>query len=210
MSTRSYHKLLCSLPVTLAITTLALSAFAFESLASSLEIHLAQPHSISLLQLVGCHLLHWTSEHLFWDLAMFIILGIICERWLPRTFALTLATCAVAIPLFVMWVHPEIDVYRGLSGLDTAVFSLLVTTLWLRSMSERDLIQSILLALLLLALWGKIAVEFQTGRVLFVQQVNFEPLPVAHAVGALLGSLFAFGNTLEITSFFQHPKLQDC
>ncbi len=160
-----------------------------------------QPDSIGLLQLAGCHLLHWSGEHLFWDLAMFVVLGAICERWLPRAFTITLLVCTVAIPLAVFWAHPNIDVYRGLSGLDTAIFSLLATALWLRSRPVQDHFQEVVCGLLLVALWSKIILEFQSGQVLFVQQVDFVPLPIAHAVGGLVGSVVALWSAPSSRSF---------
>ncbi len=184
------NQLLCA-PVTLLIATVSILAWASGSLTAALEINFQQPLAASLLQSFGCHVLHWSGEHIFWDLAMFALLGFMCERSMPRAFYATLLVSALAIPSLVPWWNPGISTYRGLSGLDTACFSLLVTSGWLRSINHKDPFQAVLLGLLLIGLGGKIAFEFYTGQVMFVHRVDFVPLPIAHAVGALVGSFFA-------------------
>lgn len=206
MNDVSFAHRLCKVPGTLLIACLAVVAFTSEGLAGVLEYHLHQQNPFPPLSLLGCHLLHWSSEHLFWDLSMFVVLGIVCERWLPRAFYSTLLLSSLLIPLAVMWSAPDIDVYRGLSGLDTAIFSLLVSSLGLQAIHGHDRWQAVPPALLLLALWTKIAFEFHSGQVLFVQQVNFTPLPIAHAIGGLVGAACAWWTTIRTAT---HASLGD-
>lgn len=180
-------------PVTLFVSAAALLAFSFGPLVVLLEIQLHGPGHRGILQILGCHLLHWSEEHLFWDLGMFALLGIICERWIPTSFYATLLGSAVLIPLSVMFSNSTIDNYRGLSGIDTAIYSLLATATVRRCLLEGDRVHSIVFGGLLLLLWCKISFEFYSGQVLFVRGADFVPLPVAHAVGAALGSAIALG-----------------
>ncbi len=76
-------------------------------------------------RLVTGHLVHWSTEHLVWDLAVFLGLGVACELRSRRRTALALALAVVGIGWGARLWTPGLDVYRGLSGLDAALFTLL-------------------------------------------------------------------------------------
>jgi rhomboid family GlyGly-CTERM serine protease len=145
-------------------------------------------------------LLHWNVEHLFWDLLMFVMLGAICESRCRGFYYATLLLTAVAIPIAVAWMHPEITEYRGLSGLDTAIFSLLISLQLLRS-SHREAQSRFVFGGIWLLLCGKLLYEFWTGQTLFVQDTSFAPIPMAHLVGVVVGLLVAIASR-----FFNEPK----
>ncbi len=189
MSIAKLFELLCSIPATVLLALLTLLAFGSSTLTGLWEINLQKFDSWHVMQLLTCHLLHWSTEHLCWDLGMFVLLGVLCERWWPRAFYSVLASSAVAIPVGVMLSNPELRVYRGLSGLDTALYTLLVGRLCIDSLRQHDTTQTAVFVSLWLSLWGKIVWEFMSGQVLFVQQLDFIPLPIAHAVGALVGTI---------------------
>ena len=182
---------IASAPLTIMGAATTLAAIAFPSLGQHLDIDFSDPQRISPHQWFGCHVLHWSGEHLLWDLGMFCLLGGLCERWWPKRFYATVALAAVAIPLVTMLWQPEIHCYRGLSGIDTALFSLLATALFMEGFRAKDRVQMLLFGGLMASLLAKLAFEFCTGGLLFVTQVNFIPLPVAHLTGALVGSLVA-------------------
>ena len=187
---RQLLELLCSCPVTLTVVALTLIVTWATSLASILELHLHE--QFGLLQILGCHLLHWSGEHLLWDLGMFTVIGIAGERAFRGRFALAFLACTLLIPLSVMYFNPAIESYRGLSGIDTGLFALVVASALLRGVVEQDRCSASVFGALYVLLWCKIGYEFYSGQVLFVQQVDFVPLPIAHAVGALVGTAFAF------------------
>jgi rhomboid family GlyGly-CTERM serine protease len=189
-------------PVTMVVTILAIAIGFSDLLTSLLDFH-RQPQ-ITVLQLVTCHLTHWSGEHLFWDVSMFAILGMICERAAPKAFYATLLSSAVCIPLSVMLSNPAIDVYRGLSGIDTAIFALFASISLSKSWKVNDKCSIAVFGAMLLLLWCKICFEFWSGGVLFVKQPNFEPVPMAHAVGALVGSTIA----LVAATWLRHRSLQ--
>lgn len=175
-------------PLTLVVAVAAIAAYLIPALTSLLTIDFANPQGIQLHQLLGCHLLHWSAEHLFWDLAMFCILGGLCELWWPKQYYITVAISAVMIPMLIMVFQPDISSYRGLSGIDTAIFSLMATNICFASLRRSDWSQSLLFGTLLLSLVGKVAFEFVTGELLFVSELNFIPLPLAHLIGGLIGA----------------------
>lgn len=178
-------------PLTLALSGLTLMLFFCPSLIGPLELRTDSEGWMNPLSLLGCHLLHWSSEHLFWDLGMFAMTGYLCERAGRQFYGWTVGIAAVAIPCVVAWYHPELSSYRGLSGIDTALFALLISRAWLQSGPVSDPAKFWGCLALWLAMFGKSLFELTTGEVLFVNAENFVPVPVAHLVGMLCGSAAA-------------------
>lgn len=174
-------------PVTSVLVVLAIACQLAPGLGGSFEVDLSYGSIPGLQGLIGCHMLHWSWEHLWWDVAMFGLLGVICELQLRRSFYATLIIAALSIPIVIQLVQPEISTYRGLSGLDTAIFALLATHWLFESYRGCDWPQGLLGGGLLACLIGKLAWEFFSGSTLFVTEVNFIPLPLAHAAGAGCG-----------------------
>ena len=82
-----------------------------------------------------------------WDLGVFACLGYLCES---RNRPLTYLTLAMSALLILAWCvfQPGLDQYRGLSGLDTALFALLSTQLLLEKRRQRDWLAFALFAVL--------------------------------------------------------------
>lgn len=126
-------------------------------------------------RIVTCHFTHFTRTQLLWDAIAFLGLGFACERRSRRAFHATLLAGIVIIPLAVMLLDPRIGSYRGLSGLDSALFALLVV-------STRN-------RLLGAAFIAKLAYELITGGAVFVGDVTV--VPIAHLTGAIIGTVMA-------------------
>jgi rhomboid family GlyGly-CTERM serine protease len=135
------------------------------------------------------HLTHWGTEHLAWDLLVFVALGMICETGNRRQFVTVLAASSLAISFVVWALLPDAQIYRGLSGLDTALFASLAISMLIHSVREQRRGWSSVIAVLLISLMGKIALEMLTHRAFFVDAsaAGFEPLPLSHLVGASVG-----------------------
>jgi rhomboid family GlyGly-CTERM serine protease len=142
-----------------------------------------------LWRVVTCHLTHCSGEHLFWDLAMFLLLGVLCEHRCATRWLACLAASSLAIPVAVLVLQPELAAYRGLSGADTALFTLLAATLLKEKWRQGDIGWLIVIATLLAGLIGKTLYEVITGHCVFVDDTaaGFQPVPLAHLVGALIG-----------------------
>jgi len=141
-------------------------------------------------QLLSCHLTHWNFDQLSWDVAAFFVLGVICERADRRSFVWALVGSALAIPLVTTWCYPQIDTYRGLSGIDSALFTLLACQLagWGIETKDRRLLLVGLSAWLLFL--GKTCFEATMQGTLFVAPTSdFVSLPVAHVAGAVAGTM---------------------
>ena len=192
--TKIFNKLVemaAEAPLTLAISALALGLFYFPALAQIVELPLAGNGWMNPVSLVGCHLLHWSGGHLFWDLGMFVVTGYLCERGGRWAYLGTLGLAAVAIPPVVIWYHPELSSYRGLSGLDTALFALFISRSGWQAIRTGDQAWLYICIGLWLAMIGKSAFELATGQVLFVDTESFVPVPIAHLIGILCGSAMA-------------------
>jgi rhomboid family GlyGly-CTERM serine protease len=147
---------------------------------------------------ITCHLAHCNGDHLFWDATMFALLGVICERrgrvaWL---------TCCVVSSLSITWalltLQPGIELYRGLSGIDTALFVLLAVGVSAERWAVRDRRSMVAIGALLVGLISKTTYEAATGATLFVDNsaAGFVAVPLAHLVGALTGGMIGVARLL--------------
>jgi len=138
-------------------------------------------------RLLTCHLPHWTTSHLGWSLVTFAALCSLCEiRAQLRTLCCT-AISALLIPLSLLVFQPSLATYRGLSGIDSALFVLLAIQLCREVPGLGRVV-----ALALIAFAGKIVFETLTGGTLFADPGGrFLPVPLAHLTGALVGFVCA-------------------
>ena len=127
-----------------------------------------------LWRIVTCHFTHWNYEQLVWDGLAFLALGIVSARQNRAAFHTTLLASVVVIPIAVLLFTP-LDSYRGLSGLASALFALVL----LQYRSWLSLIAGV-------AFIGKIAFEMATGATVFVSNMGegVVAVPVAHLAGA--------------------------
>jgi len=139
------------------------------------------------------HLSHTSVPNLLWNLGTFLVLGAVCELQDRRRFLLATLLAGLAVSFAVLLFAPETTVYRGLSGIDSALFGLLLVQMVRRARNQR---QPALAALLLATgglFLGKLAYEVLAGQALFaVDASGFVPVPLAHLAGALAGILVAW------------------
>jgi rhomboid family GlyGly-CTERM serine protease len=130
-------------------------------------------------RIVTCHFTHFTYEQLAWDVLVFLLLGLACARRDRGAFQATLLASIVIVPIAVLAFAPEVMTYRGLSGIDSALFALLLTMEWRRSW---------IVALCAVAFAMKVLFEMRTGATVFVSSnAAFAPVPTAHLAGAAAG-----------------------
>ncbi len=135
---------------------------------------------------------HWThgsADHLAWDALVFAVLGCALVRRSRATFWWTVAGSAVAISFALFAIEPQWETYRGLSGIDAALFAALAATLWRDGKRRED---RHLAAGALLLLGAKIVFELATGSTLFATAVpGHQVVPLAHLAGLAAGLLVA-------------------
>lgn len=145
-------------------------------------------------RLVTCHWTHWSPDHLLWDLAAFVLLAAICESWGPqgrKALLAAVAASALAIPV-VLWIAvPAMERYRGLSGIDSALFVLAAVLVFrgeIEPIGRIGRIGRMAAVLAIAGFLGKAAWESATGTTLFTDSAgSFVPAPLAHLVGGVCG-----------------------
>lgn len=169
------------------------AVFVIPGAAEWLEYDRAALASGQVWRLVTCHWTHWSLDHLLWDVAAFVLLGVLCERSSPAAWLRCLMLAVVAIPAAVWLMLPQIEHYRGLSGVDSAFFLLLATRLMSRQAAERRWGPLAALVLLSAGFIVKMVYEALTGNAVFSdnQAAGFVAVPLAHLAGASVGILFA-------------------
>ena len=175
------------------VSLLLTVASAIIHLSYSLRIQLLYDRSAlahhELWRLMTCHWVHLSTDHLFWSAATFLVLGSLCEIMDPKKYYATVGITAVSIPIVIRWGLPDLMIYGGLSGLDCALYALLMVQFMKREIHSRSWIWVAFFSLLLGGLVAKIIYETATGLTIFVgnTQTNMVPVPLAHLVGGCVG-----------------------
>jgi len=107
---------------------------------------------------------------------------------------LCVAASAVAIPLAVWVFLPEMQTYRGLSGIDSAAFALLAVLIFRDNVRTRRWYWAVFACAGFLAFGAKIVFELTTGGMAFVDgsAAGMVPVPLAHLIGAGAGVVAGF------------------
>ena len=171
-------------PVTLLLAAAALVVAWRPELASLLEFdreRLGEPW-----RLLTCHLAHWDGDHLAWDLAMFVVLGLLLEPRGRGRLLVALGLGSLSVSLAVAIGATGVTTYRGLSGIDSMLFVLGLFAL-LEDARGRGRSNALLPAVLALGFAAKLVFECSTGHTLFVADAVFTPVPLAHVAGAGAG-----------------------
>ena len=138
------------------------------------------------------HLCHWSWNHLVWDVFAFGLLSLLSLRVAPSRYVFSLLAAAMMIPLEIRINQPMLDSYRGLSGIDCALFGLVAAALWRQPSGDRKGVSARIMAVLggggFLA---KTLYELTTGGTLFVDAgpEPFIPVISAHLVGFFCGAV---------------------
>lgn len=135
------------------------------------------------------HWVHVSHDHLLYDLLAFVVLGLLAARFGRPRFVACVFGSAVAIPVALHVARPQLDSYCGLSGIDSALFGLVVATLLWRAIAARAPLAIGMTALLAAGFVGKVGYECCTAATLFVDAAALDavPEPLAHVVGFVVG-----------------------
>ena len=147
----------------------------------------------AMWRIATCHFTHFTYEQLAWDALVFLLLAIACERRSHGAFRATLLASVIVVPIAVL-AFSNVTTYRGLSGIDSALFGLLLVSEWRRSR---------LAAFCGVAFAAKMIFEMSTGATVFVHSDSFIAVPVAHIAGAIVGVIVAISQRLFNSSTVQ-------
>jgi len=177
--------------VSLALAAAACLIMAVPSLVDLLQYERSAVFAGQWWRVATCHLTHCSLDHLFWDVVALLVLGFVIERDNRRRMLACIGLSAVSIPLAVMFFMPELSTYRGLSGIDSALFMLLAVIMLGDSLRRRDWGWTAICTTVMAGFVGKTMFEFATGTTVFVDSAAAEmlPVPLAHVIGAGVGVL---------------------
>jgi len=141
-------------------------------------------------RIATCQLVHGSLDHLFWDVAATLALGIVVAARRPRLFLAVAGISGVAIPLGVHLFLPSLSTFCGLSGVASALFATFAVTLVADCVRERRWGIVAATGLVGLAFAAKLVFETTTGTAVFVDlaATALVPVPLAHLLGAAVGS----------------------
>lgn len=144
-------------------------------------------------RLITCHWTHFSFDHFLWNLIPFVWLGALCEGSDRKGFVFCTIGSALAISLYVFIFIPELSSYRGLSGLDSALFGFLAVGRMKGAVRTRNRVKSLLLLVFVSLFVAKVGYETLCRAPLFVSDLKagFVPVPGAHAVGFMVGAATA-------------------
>jgi rhomboid family GlyGly-CTERM serine protease len=143
-------------------------------------------------RLVTGQMVHWTAPMAVADLTVLLVLG----AWLELEGRRRAAACALGLGALlaaagIQFLRPGLSLYRGSSGLASALF---VLTCLEALRPPARLSSRVLSACALLLFAAKIAVEMMTGHPLFAGDLPemVDAVPLVHLLGGLAGAV-AFG-----------------
>ncbi len=181
--------------VTAAVATASGMLILSPSLSAALAFDRSALAAGAWWQLLTCHLTHWSASHVLWDTGVFACLGTLCEGQSRRRYAACLLTAAIAIALVVWAAIPEMERYRGLSGVDATLFAMILVR-WTAESWRRGATSGMGIGVAVGGGFvGKVIYEAATGEAIFVDSdaAGFVAVPLAHAVGAAIGAGCAIG-----------------
>ncbi len=179
--------------VSLLLGVMAVVIYLVPNIAQHLQYDTTAIASGELWRVVTCHITHWSLDHLVWDVGALLVLGALSEVPYRRAFAWCVTVSTLLIPLAVWMLMPELNAYRGLSGIDSALFVLLAVMMLGESLTARQYGWTALCTTVLLAFAGKVGYEYIAETTLFVNSAEADmiPIPLAHVVGGLVGGACA-------------------
>lgn len=175
--------------ISLTLTVLSLAIHFVPALGDMLQFDRAAVAHGQWWRIFTAHLTHFGEDHLRWDLLAFAVLGAWVERISRSAFLMTLALSAAAISLGVWIAQPQFVTYRGLSGIDSALFGFVLARLLVDGWRERHAARVAIGGLALAGFAVKSAFELATGGTVFVDPSDiFTPVPLAHLLGLAAGA----------------------
>jgi len=177
----------------LLLTGLALLIYQLPSIGLWLQYDRSSIAAGQVWRLLTCHWVHFSSDHLFWDGLMFLVLGSLCEWQSRKLFLGTVFGSALLISLAIWISQADLDFYGGISGIDCALFAALVGSRIRSEIANRRWPWVICLLGLLFAFVVRLGYETIMGDTILVdsQAANFIAVPLAHWIGASCGLLIA-------------------
>ena len=194
--------------ISLTLVAAALAVMPFDQWTAWLQYDRTAVGDGQLWRLITCQFTHCSWDHLFWDAAALLFLGWVLEKENRRSMIICLGLSAVLIPAVVHFGLPDLATYRGLSGIDSAVFVLLAVTLLRKCCADGDRLWTCACVAMLVGFSAKVGFELLSGGTLFVdaQTSHMLPVPLVHVVGGVLGAACGWLQKRGHSTFSQGPR----
>jgi len=182
--------------VSLCLSAITALLFLLPPAAAALEYDRVAIGSRQVWRLVTGHLVHYSFDHFFWDTLMFGVLAVVCERRNRLRFFACVIASAASISLAMWFWAPSIYRYRGLSGVDSALFALVAAELFTEGIRSATRMHVAMAAACFTGFVLKSVFELTTGQTVFVTSLGFGAVsvPLAHVVGAATGAVLGLGS----------------
>ena len=177
--------------LTLIVALIASAGITIPSAGPALEYHRDLLAPGQLWRIATCHFAHFTAEHFGWCMLATILLGGVCEMLNRRLFVVASVCSILLIPIALFEFESDVHTYRGLSGVASTLFVLLLFEVLRRRLRERAWVPCAAAAALGVSFVAKILLEMSFGVTVFVGNANraFDPVPVAHLCGVVVAAL---------------------
>jgi len=167
--------------VTFVILALAVSAYLFPPLAAALVYDRSAILGGEIWRLITGPLVHFSGDHLFFNLLVFAAAGGLLERRHPLLFRHLCVAAYLAGSFCLFLLSPGISVFGGLSGIATMAVVLLAV-----EEAGRGTRVSLLWLVVLALTAGKMIAEWILGVPLFTGPEAFVIVPSVHIAGGLV------------------------
>ncbi len=173
-----------------------------DSLASLLEYKRSAVSQGEIWRLFTANWVHADWSHFVFDLLAFAATAAMAERLSRRHTIKCIVVASLAVTIVVHSLLPALSTYRGLSGVDSALYTFVVTTWTIRAHQTKDRTALATTGLLMSALIAKMTYEAMTGQATFVSQMTSGTVvvPLAHCTGALVGAICATWSCRKATN----------
>ena len=144
-----------------------------------------------LWRIATCHFAHFNGEHFGWCLLATVVLGGACEVLGRRLFVVATVSSILLIPIAIFELEPHLHTYRGLSGIASTLFVLLLFEVLRRRLRQRAWVPFTAAAALGVAFVAKILLELRFSATVFVGNAHrpFDPVPAAHLCGVVVAAM---------------------
>lgn len=178
--------------LTLAFASLAVAVHGSPALTVGWQFDRAAVAHGQAWRFLTAHLTHFGADHLRWDVVAFLVLGALVERGSRSVFLATVALSAALITFGVWLAQPQFTTYRGLSGIDSALFGFVAARVIAEGRRARHGFSLVAGGLALAGFAAKCGFELATGGTVFVDTAGeFAPVPLAHLIGLAAGAATA-------------------
>lgn len=142
-----------------------------------------------LWRLLGAHLVHGSGYHLTWNVVALVGLGLLFEPVLGRRLWPVLGRSALAVGAGLLLLDPGLEAYCGLSGVLNGLWVAGALAAARQERGRRG--WPLIYTLCVIGGLAKILIESRSGAPIFTDAdaLAGDPVPLAHALGALAGAL---------------------